>query len=189
MAIPSKIQSRLLDTACDLIASKMSSRVSWLDNSYGKIEVFREGAGRDEVVFPAIFDGGKTGRSMINLMPDRDLGNYMFIRASESHDTRISGNVIFIECDIDLIFWFNYKKVYPSDHQNRTIENIKYDVLMELKKGVPGVQIEWEELTVSVSESDIYGDYTLTDKDKGFLKRPYGAIMITTKIYYSELCD
>jgi hypothetical protein len=54
---------------------------------------------------------------------------------------------------------------------------------------VPNVQLEWEELTVSVSEADIYGDYTLTDKDKGYLKRPYGAIMITTKIYYSELCD
>lgn len=188
MAIPSKIQSRLLDTACDLLASKIESRLTWL-TAYGKVDTITEGKGRDEVTFPAIFDGGKTGRSMLALMPDKKLGNFMFIRVDDEHDISLVGNVINIEADIEMVFWWNYEKVYPTDHQNRTIENIKYDIFKQLKKGITGVRLELEDMTVAVGDDEVFRGYTQTDKDRGYLKRPYGALVIRTKIYYTELCD
>lgn len=188
MAIPSKVETRLLDTPCDIIASKLSTRLSWL-NTYGRVETLTEGKGRDEVTFPAIYDEGKTKRSFISLLPSRSLGNFMFIRPNDSQALSISGNVINIEADIDLVFWFNYEKVYPSDFVNRTIENIKFDVIKEIKKGFSGVRIEWEDLEILEGEDEMFKGYTTDEKSKGFLKRPYGGFVIRTKIYYTEICE
>ena len=188
MTIPSKTDAKLLDVPCDLIAAKLAARLSWLDNAYGKCETYIEGKGRERSVYPVIFTGGNTGRKMLKLLPDNKLGNFCFIDTADSQKISITGGGIQVECPIEIIFWFDYRKIYADD-QNRTIENVKFEVLDALRYGVPNVVIELNSMKINEGDFNIYKNYDKLEAIKGYLKRPYGGFSVSTTIIYQELCS
>lgn len=188
MAIPTKTDAKLLDVPCDLIAAKLAERLSWLDNAFGKCETYVEGKGRERNVYPVIYTGGNTGRKMLKLLPDNKLGNFCFIDTADIHDISIRGGSIQVNCDIEIVFWFDYRKIY-TDHENRTIENVKFEVLNAIRRGVPKVVLSLDNMVIKESDSNIYRDYNQSDVLKGYLKRPFGGFSIRTNLIYMELCS
>ena len=193
--VPTKANAVLLDAACDIIASKMNERLSWLDNAYGRCEKYvnaRE-VGSDEV-YPAIYTGGRGKQEYLILLPDEGLRNFMFIDVDTNQDLGGEIGQVSIKCNISLIFWFDYREVYASDHENRTIENVKYDILKEINKGFTGVRFNY--YSVQESSKEIYSTFSTRIADSYYereglrsaLLRPFGGLRFDGELNYSQLC-
>lgn len=195
MNVPSKADARLLDVPCDIIASTLNTRLSWLNNAYGRCEKYINAVevGSDEV-YPAIYIGGRTDNSYLLLLPDQDLGNFMFIDVETSQSFQTTLTDMDFDVRVSLIFWFDYRDVYPSDHVNRTIDNIKYDILTEIKKGFKGVKLE--PYMVHESSKEIYSTFSTRIADaylhreglRSALMRPYGGLRVDCNLRYVETC-
>ena len=193
--VPSKADAKLLDVPCDEIASKLATRLTWLNNAYGRCEkYFKNVDGRDEVM-PAIYSGGRNNNGYLILLPDEGLGNFMFIDVDPSQTLLGDIGQLSFEVDISLIFWFNYQEVYTADHVNRTIENVKYDILTEIKKGgFDGVRMEVYEVHESAKEiystfsTRLSDSYAHKDSLRQALMRPYGGLRVDCNLRYTQLC-
>jgi len=197
MEVPTKVSPKLLDNVCDTIASALSSRLSWLNNSFGRCDKFVEyqDVGSD-FIFPVIYTGGRDGLDYIKLLPDQDLGNFCFIDVDveQSIPENNIGSVT-IESKIAIIFWWDYRTVYPNDWQNRTIENVKHEVLTALSSGIP---INGRVIPYMLKESarEMYSTFSTRAIDaykdnegmRQALIRPFGGFRLDCTVKFSQGC-
>lgn len=197
MEVPTKVSPKLLDNVCDTIASTLSSRLSWLNNSFGRCDKFVEyqDVGSD-FIFPVIYTGGRDGLDYIKLLPDQDLGNFCFIDVDveQSIPENNIGSVT-IESKIAIIFWWDYRTVYPNDWQNRTIENVKHEVLTALSSGIP---INGRVIPYMLKESarEMYSTFSTRAIDaynsnegmRQALIRPFGGFRLDCTVKFSQGC-
>lgn len=197
MSVPSKVEPKLLDIVCDNVASTLQSRLSWLDNAYGRCEKYFDAkeVGSDNV-FPVVYKEGRDGLDYQLLLPDEGLGNFMFIDVEQNQEIP-ENNIgsVSIECNIAIIVWFDYRKVYPSDWQNRTIENVKFDVLEAISAGFGGNGRIYP-YEVAESTREIYSTFSTraidayTDREgmREALLRPFGGFRINCRLKFSQGC-
>ena len=130
----------LIDKALKGIQDHLTAKLSWLNYAFGKSEKQIDSDGN---VYPAIYQGFN---NYINMLPDSHLGNYCFFEVEDGQDiTRLSDYTVNdnkYQADFNLIFWFDFREVY-EDHERKTIENVKEDVLAALiAANLYGVSLE-----------------------------------------------
>jgi hypothetical protein len=186
--IPTKDDPQLLDLLLDEVATKLGTSLAWLNNTFGKAErIVRNQDGRPEYE-PAVFSGGRQGEDYVLLFPDSHLGNFCWFDVPGAQDLlteRRTWNRI--RTIVGLIVWFDYTKVYPSDHQTRTIENVKADVLRAIQtttytNGTAIPQAFFERV------EDIYRGYSTRELSRQFLTRPYAGFRLNLEVQVRETC-
>ena len=192
---PTKVDPQPLDVALSDLGSSLQSKLPWLTNTYGKVERLvktKSDSNRDKRIsnakrYPAIFVGGKKGEEYLSMLPDRHLGNYMYCDVTSEEIDHKPGQSFDGVVELDLVFHWNYKKVYPNDNLGKTIENVKKDIFTAIDRSI------WSSFDVRILGSEegannIYSGYTHNEIDRQFLMRPYGGIKIKIKMRYTNNC-
>lgn len=188
-APPTKDSPQLLDVIFDGIATELLARLSWLDNAYGKVErqVSRDSLNRLQYE-PVIFTGGRLGMDYISMLPDSHLGCYSWFDVPDAQEITLArvqrGRV---STTTGLIFWWDYRKVYPTNHQSRTVENVKSDILAAMRATRISAGM-FRVVSIEEKEEQIYRRYNTKNVDQQFMMRPYGALRLNLQIRYDQTC-
>jgi len=175
------VEPKGIDKALDDIGSKLDSALSWLSNAYGRAERLEEDRDGIRYNYPGVYVGGV---DYLNVHPDEHLENHSFFMVADRNATRVQGDFIGGDCDVRLIVWFDYREVYPADHESRSIENVIIDVL-EALKSIRGVGYRFE-VTGVMRDGAQYEGYDLTLQQP--LMRPYGGFAVNLNVQYWEEC-
>ena len=94
------------------------------------------------------------------------------------------GNV-FLIADFKLVFWFDFRDLYVSDHERKTLENVKAEVneffrTTRFQNSVFQIQRFWERV------ENIYQGYDYNNVSNQFKMRPYASLAISGRIRYLE---
>ena len=187
-SIPAKSNPKLIDAALNQVNSLLS-QLTWLNNRFGKCEDLIDGKGREEKRFPAIYTGSKYEKGYLKLFPDSRLQNFSYFYITNQNIKVIPHQGQLITFDFGLIFWFNIEDIYPSDYKNKSIENVKSEVIDILNVGVMSdVMIRLN--NIQELASDIYRGFSFSEIDNQFLMRPYSGFRINGNMRYLEpICE
>jgi hypothetical protein len=120
-------------------------------------------------------------------MPDAHIGNFTFfvVAAGETLTHIGPAPLERIQTSFGLIVWFDFRKVYPEDHQHRTNENVKAEVIEALRTA--RLSRSTIRLTnVTEIPSTVYAEFTSREIEDQYLERPYGGFRINGTITYDE---
>lgn len=184
--VPATIASPvLLDVCFAQVSSALETGLSWLTKAYGKAERRERTRDRSSILYPAIYAGGN---DYINMLPDEHLGNYSWFDVVESQEVEWRYRSAHdFKARFGLVFWFDFRTVYPSDHQEKTLEHVKSEVLGVLGSStLPSTRLRVDQISERVE--NIYPGYTLHEVDNQFLMRPYGGFRIEGEVTYKAAC-
>ena len=187
--IPVLADAKLIDAALAKVQTSLIGSLSWLNHAFGKAQQLKETEKtntypyKKTVVFPSVYVGGIDYRKAF---PDAHLGNFSFFDVSDKVEIiRSSRHNTEFKSEVGFVLWFDYRKVYPADWEQRTIENIKVEVLaafrtMVLTESSIAITGTYERAT------SIYKGYTDREIKDQFLMRPYGGLRVDFTLKYSE---
>jgi hypothetical protein len=135
---PTLIAPVYFDGAFRSIGDQLKTHLSWLTNNYGRAERIPTADAEGRIIHePLIYVGRENGydTDYLNLMPDERLGNHVFFQLEEGQeiDYTLSG-VDRIPSTFSMIFWWDYRDIYPSDHKQRSISNVLDEIYTALAK-------------------------------------------------------
>ena len=166
--IPSKTDPQLLDKFCDAITVKMLSKLSWLNNAYGKVETQIEYTEAGDLKYPVVYYGAGQD-NYETMLPDDAKGNFMYCDPDRKVKHNIMGQIAILEVMLGLVFWFDFTTIY-NDPDNRTIENVKSDIIAALRAGIPGLRFDMSEVETVEGLEEIYKGYKLRTKSKQLIE-------------------
>lgn len=184
---------KFLDIAINEINDKLKLKFSWLSEAFGRAERYtetskdgnyKEATGYGIIEHPAIYSGNN---HYIKLFPDTAIGNFSFVISDEFQITERKFQSINGSSDIEFIFWFDFRSVYPNNYETRNVMNVIYDVMKFFN------ETSFAKSDISVSSYDtrvdeIYKGFSHNEIKDQFSMRPYGCFKIKTKIYLKETC-
>ena len=181
-AVPVLVDPKLIDVALSEIQTILTTELSWLDHAFGKAQRLKRDDGAKTVTYPAVYIGVK---DYLPAFPDSHIGNFAFFDIQDGEEITNGRQTVDFEANFGLIVWFDYRSVYSADWQERSIDNVKAEVIEVLKNAVlsqSSISLvrSWER-----SES-IYKGYTDNEVDRQFLMRPYGGFKIEGIIKYHD---
>lgn len=182
--IPTLIAPKGLDVVLTSINSILMSNLTWL-TSFGRVLKVKD---KDGNVKPLIYSGETNGKEYISMLPDSHLNNYSFwdIEDGEGIDW-IQGVNSKNEVNFGLVFFFDFRDLYTSDYTQRSIENVKHDVIEVLRtKSIPNATISIEK--VYHEANNIYKGYSHKEIQNQFLMRPYGSFKIEGVLRFWKSC-
>lgn len=183
---------KIIDAALAQLNTRLTDgSLAWLETAYGQAEKrVKEKEGKN-YNYPSVYVGAHGKGDYLDLMPDEHLlgvGAYSFWDVKEPVKIDVwnqdSGQLRF---DAGLVVWFDFRKVYPSDWQGRTVWNVVQDVLDVLKYKTGFASIG-NELEFYYSGESIYQRYTHNEIKRQFLMKPYGGFRIDMTIFYQGTC-
>lgn len=182
--VPTLIDPQLIDKAFMEIQTSLVAKLDWLDHAFGKAQRLKEQVEGKTVIYPGVYVGQE---EYLNVFPDEHIGNFTFFDSydGEDLDHKGRGNISF-SAKFGLIVWFDYRTVYPNDWQQRTIENVKAEVIDAMKRTLTSLSSIRMTHTWERSE-DIYKGYTDKEIRQQFLMRPFGGFRIEGNIIFNEL--
>ena len=175
----------LFDKGSREMATVLSSRLDWLDNAYGKAERRVEQVDEVAYSFPAVPVGIK---EYLRLMPDDSLGNFCFFDfVDPAAIDRQSKHLVRASSLCGVVFWGDLRSVYPSDAANRTLENVKREVLSVLEQySTPTTRFSVQ--SIAERAENIYPGYTARELHNQYLMRPYFGFRINGLMTVSQNC-
>lgn len=177
---------RLLDIAILEMNAALLANLTWLNNAFGKAETKTEIINGNQISYPGLFIGKNEYRK---LLPDDKLGNYCFIQVNDSQDLNIQQRISAqIETDISIIFWFDYRKYYPSNPEGVTIENVKHSILNFLIK-YTSKTYTFDVTSIDEGADSVFSGYTPNELMNQFNMRPYGCLRFNGEIRTKRHCD
>jgi len=181
--IPQPVDPKLIDVALLEIQTALTSKLSWLNHAFGKAQKLVELKEKRQVKFPAVYIGKE---DYLKMFPDSHIGNFTFFDIEDGQDIAHMGRrVQDYRTKGGLIVWFDFRTVYPNDWQQRTIENVKFDVIEAIKD----TTLVQSQIRMSKSwerAEAIYKGYTDKEIDNQFLMRPFGGFRIDFDIKYFD---
>lgn len=188
MSEPIIIPPALADAVIENICTGLKSKLSWLDESFGRAErIVKQIDGRDYYLPAVHIGGGRNPNEYIELSPDSQIGNFSFFWMLDPQNViwrpRIQGN---FRDPFALIFWFDLRKVY-DELDNRNIMNLESEVLKALNE----IMLPNGHITVSKVyhlPENIYREFSLKNVDNQFLMHPYAGFRIEGELYYEQPC-
>lgn len=195
ITIPDLSCPKLIDLALRDVQTHLTSCLGWLDYAFGKSEKQINAEGK---TYPAIYVGNE---EYLNMLPDSAIGNYSFFEIEDGGeieqgkpDTLTSNKYT---ADFGLTFFFDFREVYPDEHDTKTVQNVISDVLTALSTArLNSVSIEVKrcfERAENIYRGydraiGSYGDYTSGEQARQFKKRPFGGFKLTGEIVYYQGC-
>lgn len=177
--VPELVDPKLLDASLLEIQTALSERLAWLDHVYGKAQrMVQLVEGRPEY-YPAVYTGGEEHG---NVLPNDQIGNFSFFDVAKSQDIETYNRRDYnISTKAGLVFWFNYKSIYPDDWERRSLDNVRFEVLEVLRKLV----VQKSQITVLGTVEDatsMYPGYRNQEVDDQFLMRPFGGFRVNLSL-------
>lgn len=181
--VPTLIDPRLIDYALNEIQIHLTMCLPWLDHAFGKAKHVKREVNNRAVTFPAVY---QDATEYLKVLPDSHIGNFSFFIANDGEDlTHIGPAPMRLRAQFGLVFWFDFRKVYPDDHEQRSLENVKAEVIEALR----GARLKRSTIRLSkVTEipDTIYREFTSREIEDQYLERPYGGFRIDGEITYDE---
>ena len=171
------------DAAVESINAVIGAALSWI-NTYGISESLKKQVDDQEYNYPAIYS---SKGNYVELFPDAKKGNFCFwvidnLELIDYETQRWAAN-------FELICWFDFRNVYTSDYETRSIFNVAKNITDVLEGSVSNIQIT----VTGVSKENVYAkweDGFNKETNRQFLKRPYGGFRVDGIITYfkDDLC-
>lgn len=186
----------LIDDTISLVNQTLLANLPWLNNSYGKIQrLKRQDARGVEVSFPGIFIGPNND-DYIALLPDRTLGNYSYFEVPDPVEYENMNRSVSSEFEFKLVFWFDWRDIFPADWRQRSIEEVK-QIILDVLMAAPGTRtveiFKVYEDANTIFQSFTYQGYISSYDHKAidgqFLMRPYGGLAFTGKMRTIPSCN
>lgn len=176
----------LIDYALLEIQQKIVVSIPWLDHAFGKAQRQKTLQDKKILIRPTVYVGDA---DYLPVFPDDNIGNFIFFKADDPQDVIDQGKVSKMNYNLHLIAWFNYKKVFPSDWEQKSIENVKSQFIQffidtHLKRSKITMNKFYEH------GENIYKDYTDNEIKDQFLMRPYGGfrLSLSMKLPTLKIC-
>ena len=185
----------LIDDVLSTINGTLLANLSWLDNSYGKIQRIRkkDKASGKERVFPGVYVGGSTD-DYISVLPDEILGNYSFFEVKDPAQYENNNRILTVSFEFKLCFWFHWPDLY-ADYRSRSIEEVKAQVLNVLTASQFTRSLSvfnvWEDADYIFQNFTNQGYITAYDHKQlksQFLMKPFGGLAISGAIKSMPTC-
>lgn len=176
----------LLDLAINQVNASLSGGLSWLTTAYGKAERRERLRDTARVLYPAIYTG--SGEEYLSMLPDEHLGRYTWWDIEDPQPMDWQKNqLIFHRVRFGLVLWGDIRSIYPADHEARTTEHIKAEVLSLLNRSAwPNVSLRVEEIWER--SENVYRGYTVSEVENQFEMRPYFALRFAGEMKYHAQC-
>lgn len=184
---------KFLDVALVEINTKLKNIFPWLNEAFGRAERYterpkdgnyKEATGYGIIEYPAIYSGNNR---YIKLFPDASIGNFSFVISDEFQITERKFQSINGSSDIEFIFWFDFRAVYPANFETRNLINVIYDV-MKFFNETSFSKSDIAVMAYDTRVEEIYKGFSHNEIKDQFSMRPYGCFKIKTKIYLKETC-
>lgn len=191
--VPNKVDPQYLDKAIEVLNTKIAE-LDWMTQAFGKIEKLikdekpKQGSimGSQGTRYPAIYRGGGSKEEYEDMFPDEGKGNFSYIEVIGGSEPvkhyRTSHDLV---QKIGIVFWFDFRTVYPDDYVNRTIENVKSEVLNKLTERMG---LHMKILRVVEGADNIYRGFHHNEITRQFLMRPYGGFKVIIELKQKNLC-
>jgi len=173
-----------LDYAIQQIQIKLGG-ISWLDYSFGK-SIRIEHEPDSKKYFPAVYDGSS---EYFSVEFNDNLQAQSFFIAGDGKMIDFEENQYNTwKYDLDLVVWWNYKKIDPIK-DFLFIEELKRDVVSVLSRGIPGIDITYEVEGVTEDFYKIFKEYSFTEAQRQYIMHPFGAFRISGTVKFDEQCS
>lgn len=184
--MPTPADPQLIDVALVELQAVLLDGLSWLSKAYGKAERrVREVDSRSRY-YPAAYVHTK---DYVSLLPDEHIGNFVWFDVEDSQEVDyVPRGWSELRSRAGLVFWFDYRTIYPNDYHTRTIENVKSEVLRLLTT----TTLQNSTLTVQSFDEraeSVYRSYSIDEVKNQLLMRPYGAFRLNALLRYREKCE
>ena len=181
--IPVVTEPQLIDRALFEIQGRLTNALPWLDQAYGRASVLKELKDRRTVVYPAVYAGKK---DYLRVFPDGHLGNFSFFVVDDGEEIEyFERSPVSLSTKLSLIFWLDFRSVYPNDWTARTVEHPKAEAIEALRLmslRFSSVRL----LKAYVDASNVYKGFTDKEIEEQYLMRPYGGFRLELSIKYQE---
>lgn len=170
-----------IDFAIGNINANLASGLSWLTTAYGMTFPVKEGRSRR----PMIHVGESNNEQALSLYKDDLLGNYCFwdLRGEERIQ-KIGVSVELCRVPLGLIFFWDYKTVFTTDFNRKTIIHVKEQIMQILKIPVNGGHLNF---TGAELRPDKVWDGYMAENDNGIEQmRPFGSLRINIELVYKN---
>ena len=181
------IQNGLIDCFGKQNEGVEGKEYHFLDKCYGKAERRQRQKDKRSVFYPSF----AVGAEYENLFPDTVIGNnYIWFDVLDpvapiDPFRRYQTNKF--EAQVGLVFWFNYRYLYPETYKSQTVENVK-DLFITFftfaRFRVANVTL----LNIEERVENVFRGYTHNELDTQYLMRPYGAIRVNLRVIWDECC-
>jgi hypothetical protein len=187
---PTLVTPTLFDKAFNEIGGVLTTELSWLTNAYRQAEKIPIQRNNRASYEPHIYVGRQDfPNEYLNLLPDEYLENHCFFLVDDGVNiAERKGQLGDFFGTYSLIFWWDYRTTHPTDHLQRTIENVKRDILVLLAK----TAFKTCSITIQktyVEAKNIYKGFDIQDAKQQFLMRPYGGLRIEGQIKIKQNCN
>lgn len=186
----------LADDIIQSVNGTLIANLSWLTNAYGKVQRLKEIAPDNSIVtYPGIFydDGTK---DTLKLLPDEKLGNYCYWEVLDNQNYEVVNRTVKSKFSFKLVFWFHWPDLYPADWKQRSIEEVKAQILNVLVNAFYTRMITT--YTVHEQAERIFSGYTAyrneteyktNDPQRQYLMRPYGGLAFEGDVIGTAACS
>lgn len=187
---PILVAPTLFDKAFDEIGLALTTEFSWLTNSYRKAERMPRTNEKGRTNYePHVFVGRQNyTKEYLNVLPDAHLQNHCFFTVEDGETiTERKGQLGDIYASFSIVFWWDFRTVYPTDHLTKTTENIKREIgVLLAKTALKTCTITQEKFWTEAR--NIYKGFDIEDAKNQFLMRPYGGLRIEGQIKIKHNC-
>lgn len=176
-----------LDLVFNELNFVLTSNLNWLNYAFKHAERIEENKDTSVFSFPGLYVGAETKKDYLSLFPDDHIGNFSFIQLPDGVDYNTDkGKNIRINTPIGIIFWFDFRTVFPDDYTTKSLDNVIDLVIAALKKPLKnsGVKVE----TIIREPANIYQGYTHRNVDRKFTIRPYGCFRVNCNFVSNFNC-
>jgi hypothetical protein len=175
----------LIDQAVEGVNTVLKANLSWLTGAYGKAEKRERTKDSQRVQYPAVYCGNN---EYLGMFPDDKLGCFSFFDIADGYTIEWQPRRYWkATANAGLVVWVDMRRVYPTTHQVKTLENVKQDVLTALQSALsPALRF-----TVNRAfdrTENIYRGYTISEIDNQFAMRPYGCFRLEGVLNYEFSC-
>lgn len=176
----------LLDRAFNQMQTAFLSKLSWLNESFGKAYRIVKKEDNVEYAEPAVYVNKS---EYLSVLPNDEVGNFSFFLLDDPQE--FDGTVLnargLLKAKVSIVFWFSLTTIIEDDSSIAS-ETIKYDILKVLTS--PGLLTNGRLTVLSINEKaeNIYKSFSLKQVDNQFLMFPYYGFKFNCELLISELC-
>ena len=184
---------RMLDRVCLDMGQKLMDGLDWLDQCYGKAEERVKLVEGKEYVYPAVYHDDE----YLDMLPGAVVDakgnnqNYGFFHAGPVNiEGYHNAQNLWMESTISLILWFDLRTVYPDDHNVRSLENVKAEVIRFFN--IPRFQttfLRWRLLSIDEKGRRVFREYSWREVRNQDIMRPNGCLRVNIWVRWLELCS
>lgn len=182
----------LIDRVLGNIQTGLMDNVDWLDVAFGRAQRIAKVIQGKRYYTPNVYAGGTEWRGnndYIDVSPDANIGNFSFFWIDDPQTVGwIPKEQSEIKAPFSLIVWFDLRKVYPGQLNNRNTEALKNEILTVLNGGFWLKDGKIVINRIYELAENVYRGFTLDETENQFLMQPYGGFRFEGMLEVSESC-